>query len=147
MARFVSTTPGWGKPGDRKRTDQAIRRWIKAQLTQGLGGGTPASIGFVLTQSNPASFGAQMATDAPEVIYSLGNLYYSGGVRVLQATGRGNPAKTVSSHRPAPSMSPSKERCSHGERCCRNDPDARAHCCSPECRSKRLSQPGPANLI
>lgn len=93
MARFVSTTPGWGKPGDLKRTDQAIRRWIKAQLTQGLGGGTPASIGFVLTQSNPASFGAQMATDAPEVIYSLGNLYYSGGVRVLQATGRGNPAK------------------------------------------------------
>ena len=80
MARSVSTTPGWGKPETASELIKQYVDWIKAQPTQGLGGGTPASIGFVLTQSNPASFGAQMATDAPEVIYSLGNLYYSGGV-------------------------------------------------------------------
>jgi hypothetical protein len=33
----------------------------------------------MLTQNNPASFGAQLANSPPEVIYSWGHLSYTGG--------------------------------------------------------------------
>jgi hypothetical protein len=51
--------------------------WIESE-PQGTGG-TPAGVGFMLTQNSPASFGTQPATSAPEVIYSSGVLRYSGG--------------------------------------------------------------------
>ena len=51
--------------------------WLRSQ-PRNQGGGTPASVGFVLTQNNPASFGTQLASSEPQVIYSYGALGYSG---------------------------------------------------------------------
>jgi hypothetical protein len=69
-----------GLPGQKAETaGQLIQRyidWIKSQ-PQG-DRGTPASVGFVLTQNNPASFGTQPTTSQPEILYSYGALSYTG---------------------------------------------------------------------
>jgi hypothetical protein len=58
---------------------QLIQRyidWIRSQPQDDRG--TPASVGFVLTQNNPASFGTQPTTSQPEILYSYGALAYRG---------------------------------------------------------------------
>jgi hypothetical protein len=71
-----------GLPGQKAETaSQLIQQyvdWIRshAPLTAQQ---QPATVGFMLTQNNPASFGTQPTTSLPEVIYSQGVIAYSGG--------------------------------------------------------------------
>lgn len=76
MAR--STVGGTLKAETPTQLIQQYIDWLRS-LPPPRGNSTPGSVGFMLTQNNPASFGAQMATSAPEVIFTWGNLYYNGG--------------------------------------------------------------------
>jgi hypothetical protein len=79
MAQSVIGTIGTLKAETAEQFVQQYVDWIRSQPHLSQGGGQPAAVGFMLTQSNPASYGAQLASSPAEVIFSWGNLYYSGG--------------------------------------------------------------------
>jgi hypothetical protein len=67
--------------------------FLKSQPRE-VGGGTPASVGFLMTQHTPAQYGPGAADKKPEVIFSLGWLRQVGnglgGTGTRQSSNSGN---------------------------------------------------------